>query len=177
MDKGSYWGYEQQGNGQLQSVQSFHNALPTHSTHKMQPLDTAFFGTSKTFYGQEIEKWLRSNPGRCVTLYQIGGLFGNTSKLQQERQRLMAAGRQAFSVVTWPSSDHMISLWHQGTQMLLLWNVLLWWILAISHYSILLIFRRSLLLRLSDHQVSAMCQAWTESKPLWWNSKENKGLT
>jgi hypothetical protein len=28
-------------------------------------------GPLKTFYCQEIEKWLRSNPGRYVTVYQI----------------------------------------------------------------------------------------------------------
>jgi len=46
----------------------------------MQPLDKAFMGPLKTFYSQEIEKWLRSHPGRVVTIYQIGKLFGNTYK-------------------------------------------------------------------------------------------------
>jgi hypothetical protein len=32
-------------------------------------------GPPKTFCCQEIEKWLRSNPGRFVTVYQIGKLF------------------------------------------------------------------------------------------------------
>jgi hypothetical protein len=39
-------------------------------------LDKAFVGPPKTFYCQEIEKWLRLNPGRFVTVYQIGELFG-----------------------------------------------------------------------------------------------------
>ncbi|CAK8671200.1 unnamed protein product [Clavelina lepadiformis] len=30
-----------------------------------------------TFYSQEIEKFLRDNPGRVVTQFQIGRLFGN----------------------------------------------------------------------------------------------------
>ena len=51
--------------------------LPPHSSHRMQPLDVAFMGPLKTFYCQEIEKWLRANPGRIVTVYQIGQLFGN----------------------------------------------------------------------------------------------------
>jgi hypothetical protein len=61
--------------------------------------------------------------------------------------------------------------------MLLLWTILLWWRPAISHHSVLLIFRHSLLLRLSNHQISALCQAWTKSKSSWWNSKENNDLT
>ena len=46
--------------------------LPPHSNHKIQPLDKSFSPPSKTFYCQDIEKWLRSNPGRVVTVYQIG---------------------------------------------------------------------------------------------------------
>jgi hypothetical protein len=42
----------------------------------MQHLDKAFMGPPKTFYGQEIKKWLRSNPGRFVTVHQTGKLFG-----------------------------------------------------------------------------------------------------
>jgi hypothetical protein len=61
--------------------------------------------------------------------------------------------------------------------MLLLWAILLWWRPAMSHHSVLLIFRRSLLLKLSDYQISALCQAWTKSKSSWWNSRENNELT
>jgi len=46
----------------------------------MQPLDKAFMGPLKILYCQEIEKWLRSYPGRVVTVYQIGELFGNAYK-------------------------------------------------------------------------------------------------
>jgi hypothetical protein len=54
--------------------------LPRHSRHKMQTLDKAFLGPLKTFYCQEIEKWLHSHPGRVVTVYQIGELFQNAYK-------------------------------------------------------------------------------------------------
>jgi len=54
--------------------------LPTHSSHKMQPFDKAFMEPLKTFYCQEIEKWLRSHPGQVVTVYQIGKLFGSAYK-------------------------------------------------------------------------------------------------
>jgi len=42
--------------------------LPPHSSHKMQPLDKDFMGLLKTFYFKEIEKWLRSHPGRVVAV-------------------------------------------------------------------------------------------------------------
>jgi hypothetical protein len=41
----------------------------------MEILDTAFMGPPKTFYCQEIEKWLCSNSGQYVTIYQTGKLF------------------------------------------------------------------------------------------------------
>lgn len=50
--------------------------LPPHSSHKMQPLDVSFMKPLKVFYSNEIETWLRANPGRVVTVYQIGELLG-----------------------------------------------------------------------------------------------------
>jgi hypothetical protein len=60
----------------------------------MQTLDKAFMGPLKTFYCQEIEKWLRSHPGRVVTVYQIGELFGNAYK-RAATSEIAANGFQA----------------------------------------------------------------------------------
>ncbi|GBP59179.1 CENP-B homolog protein 2 [Eumeta japonica] len=50
--------------------------LPPHSTDHMQPLDVSFMFPFKTFYTQEIERWLINHPGRVVTHYQLGEIFG-----------------------------------------------------------------------------------------------------
>ncbi|CAH1972182.1 unnamed protein product [Acanthoscelides obtectus] len=50
--------------------------LPPHSTNKLQPLDVSFMSPFKTYYPAEIETWLRANPGRVVTSYQISELMG-----------------------------------------------------------------------------------------------------
>ncbi|KAJ4431990.1 hypothetical protein ANN_20599 [Periplaneta americana] len=42
--------------------------LPPHLTHKMQPLDVGFMGPFKTYYANEIETWLASNPGHESSL-------------------------------------------------------------------------------------------------------------
>lgn len=50
--------------------------IPPHCSHRMQPLDVSFMAPLSTFYSQEVETFLRNNPGRVVTIYQIGKLFG-----------------------------------------------------------------------------------------------------
>ena len=50
--------------------------LPPHSTHRLQPLDVGFMFPLSKFYGQAIQKWLRNNPSRVVTVHQVGQLFG-----------------------------------------------------------------------------------------------------
>eukprot|EP00057_Strongylocentrotus_purpuratus_P025734 XP_011680208.1 PREDICTED: uncharacterized protein LOC105445838 [Strongylocentrotus purpuratus] len=51
--------------------------LPPHCSHRMQPLDVSFMKPLSTYYDQELEKWLRNNPGRVVTTFQVAELFGN----------------------------------------------------------------------------------------------------
>mgnify|MGYP002224296164 CR=1 FL=1 len=50
--------------------------LPAHTTHRLQPLDVAFFKHLSSYYIDEMEVWLRANPGRVVTQFQISQLFG-----------------------------------------------------------------------------------------------------
>lgn len=50
--------------------------LPPHCSHKLQPLDVSFMGPLNTFYVQAIERFLRNNPGRTVTQYQVSRLLG-----------------------------------------------------------------------------------------------------
>ena len=51
-------------------------SLPPHTTHKLQPLDLCFFKPLKTYYYQYINQWMRTHPGRPVTMFQICQLFG-----------------------------------------------------------------------------------------------------
>jgi len=49
--------------------------LPSHCTHRLQPLDVSFFKSLNSNYDAEIVAWLREHHGRSVTEDQIGGLF------------------------------------------------------------------------------------------------------
>ncbi|KAJ8936334.1 hypothetical protein NQ314_012407 [Rhamnusium bicolor] len=49
--------------------------LPAHCTPRLQPLDVAFFGPLHKYYNQGVTQWLKQNPGRTVTIYQVASLF------------------------------------------------------------------------------------------------------
>lgn len=49
--------------------------FPPHTTHRLQPLDVSFMAPLSAYYEQDVRKWLIGNPGRVVTIYQIGKLF------------------------------------------------------------------------------------------------------
>ena len=51
--------------------------LPPHCSHRIQPLDVSFMKPLSLHYSDEVRKWLRSNPGKVVTLFQISMLFGS----------------------------------------------------------------------------------------------------
>ena len=50
-------------------------SLPAHTTRRTQPLDVAFFRPLKVYNNQAIEKWLRTNAGRSVTVFQVASLL------------------------------------------------------------------------------------------------------
>jgi transposase len=51
-------------------------SLPSHCTHRMQPLDLSFFKSLNAFYDQEAATWLRQHPGRAISELQVAELFG-----------------------------------------------------------------------------------------------------
>jgi len=52
-------------------------SLPPHTTHRLQPLDVAFFGPLGTYYDEAGRTWMRQHPGRAVTSWQVAELFGS----------------------------------------------------------------------------------------------------
>ncbi|XP_031359418.1 uncharacterized protein LOC116182980 [Photinus pyralis] len=50
-------------------------SLPSHTTHKLQPLDVAVFKSINSFYDQAVSTWLTQHPGRIVTEREIPELF------------------------------------------------------------------------------------------------------
>ncbi|CAH1957748.1 unnamed protein product [Acanthoscelides obtectus] len=46
--------------------------FPQHCSHKLQPLDITVYGPFKTRYRTAMNEWMLTNPGKTVTIYQIG---------------------------------------------------------------------------------------------------------
>lgn len=49
--------------------------FPPHCTHRLQPLDVSFMKPLSTYYDQELTNWLRSNPGKIVTMFKIAEIL------------------------------------------------------------------------------------------------------
>ena len=48
--------------------------IPPHTSHHMQPLDVTVYGPFKSQYSQALDGWMRSNPGKTISIYQTAGL-------------------------------------------------------------------------------------------------------
>nr|CAI5849331.1 unnamed protein product [Callosobruchus analis] len=49
--------------------------FPAHCSHHVQPLDVGFFRPLHTYFDQEIQLWLRQNPGKAATQFKIASLL------------------------------------------------------------------------------------------------------
>ena len=47
--------------------------LPPHCSNKLQPLDVTCFAPFKKFYAAAIDNWMKTNPGKTFSLYEIAG--------------------------------------------------------------------------------------------------------
>lgn len=61
-------------------------SLPPHCTHKMQPLDVAFFKSFMTLYDAELNRWMKNHPGRTFGIYQVAAAvneaFGQSASVK-----------------------------------------------------------------------------------------------
>lgn len=51
--------------------------FPPHCSHKLQPLDRTVYGPLKRFYNDSCSRWMAGNPGRTLSIYEIGMLLGD----------------------------------------------------------------------------------------------------
>nr|XP_049704587.1 uncharacterized protein LOC126056252 isoform X1 [Helicoverpa armigera] len=49
-------------------------SFPPHCTHRLQPLDVGVNGPFKTYCSKAQNNWLRTNPGKIMSIYEIPGI-------------------------------------------------------------------------------------------------------
>lgn len=74
--------------------------IPPHCSQRLQPLDVAFMNPLSRYYSEELRKWLRSNPGKVVTLFQISTIFG-AAYIQCANMRTAISAFKATGI--WPT--------------------------------------------------------------------------
>ncbi|XP_063594808.1 uncharacterized protein LOC134771775 [Penaeus indicus] len=71
--------------------------LPPHTSHRLQPLDRAVYGPFKKAYNIAMDGWIRSHPGRTVTIYDIPTIVAE-AQLQAITPRNIKAGFAATGI-------------------------------------------------------------------------------
>ena len=81
-------------------------SIPPSTSHRLQPLDRTFFEPLKTYYNQEIEKWLLNHPGRKVSHFDVVGIF-NKAYLRSADVQKAAKGFKCTGIV--PFNSHIFT--------------------------------------------------------------------
>ena len=74
-------------------------SLPPYTTHRLQPLDFAFFGSLDIYSDESMRKWMRLHISRPVTTWQVAELFREAYS-QAASLRIAMKGFQASGL--WP---------------------------------------------------------------------------
>lgn len=48
--------------------------IPPHTSHRLQPLDRAAYGPYIRAYAKAMDEWMRSNPGKTLSIYDVPAL-------------------------------------------------------------------------------------------------------
>lgn len=70
-------------------------SFPPHCTHNLQPLDVGVNGPFKTHCAKAQENWLRNNPGKTMSIYEIPGIVKHAWPLAATPNNIMNAFKKA----------------------------------------------------------------------------------
>ena len=72
-------------------------SFPPHCSHKLQPLDRTVFGPFKRFMMTSQDNWMRNNPGKTMTIYDLPGI-AKESWLKAAQQSNITKGFEVSGV-------------------------------------------------------------------------------
>ena len=81
-------------------------SIPPHTSHRLQPLDKSVFGPFKHAYNIAMDSWIRSNPGKTVSIYNIPQLVAE-AQLNAMVPRNILSGFQCTG--NWPYNPNVFT--------------------------------------------------------------------
>ena len=80
--------------------------IPPKTSHKLQPLDKTVFGSFKSSYNRAMDNWLRCNPGKKVTIYEIPALINEPQQTSLVPRNILSG----FSYTgNWPYNPELFT--------------------------------------------------------------------
>lgn len=87
-------------------------SLPSHSTHRLQPLDVGFFKSLNTFYDAAVQNWIRQH-ARPVSVWQVAELFaeayGRAANLKNAQNGFKECGINPYEPNKFDDEDFLPS--------------------------------------------------------------------
>lgn len=68
-------------------------SLPPHCSHKLQPLDRTVYGPLKKYVNSLCDSWLRNNPGKTMSIYDIPGIVRDALPLAATPKNIQSGFR------------------------------------------------------------------------------------
>lgn len=69
-------------------------SFPPHCSHKLQPLDVSVFGPFKKYCAAAQDTWLRNNPGKTLTIYDIPKIVADSLPFAQTSMNIVNGFRK-----------------------------------------------------------------------------------
>jgi hypothetical protein len=81
-------------------------SLPPHCSHKLQPLDRSVYGPFKKYVNSMFDAWMRSNPGKTMSIYDIPGVVRDALPLATTPKNIQSGFRVSG---IWPLNRHIFT--------------------------------------------------------------------
>ena len=85
-------------------------SLPSHTAHRLQLLDVAFFGPFGKYYDDVLRMWMREHVGRPVTTWQVDEIlnvaYGKAASAQNAVSGSRKAGLWPLTIDVFQDSDY-----------------------------------------------------------------------
>ncbi|RXN03369.1 tigger transposable element-derived 6-like protein [Labeo rohita] len=93
--------------------------FPPHCSHKLQPLDRSVFGPFKKMVNSASDDWMKGNPGKTMSIYDIPGIVRSFLQLQHRKTYRRASSVQAYGL-TIPAFFRTVTLHLLKSQIILI---------------------------------------------------------